>query len=62
MSVYCPDVGWVDFDPTNDVRPSGGHITLGWGRDFEDVSPLKGVTVGGGSHEVAVEVLVTPAG
>ena len=62
VSVYCPDVGWVDFDPTNNVRPAGGHITLGWGRDFEDVSPLKGVTVGGGSHSVAVEVLVTPAG
>ena len=62
VSAYCPDVGWVDFDPTNNVRPAGGHITLGWGRDFEDVSPLKGVTVGGGSHSVAVEVLVTPAG
>ena len=61
VSVYCPGVGWVDFDPTNDVRPAGGHVTLGWGRDFEDVSPLKGVTVGGGSHSVAVEVLVTPA-
>ena len=61
VSVYCPGVGWVDFDPTNDVRPAGSHITLGWGRDFEDVSPLKGVTVGGGSHSVAVEVLVTPA-
>ncbi len=62
VSVYCPGVGWVDFDPTNDIRPAGGHITLGWGRDFEDVSPLKGVTVGGGSHSVAVDVLVTPAG
>ena len=62
VSVYCPSVGWVDFDPTNDVRPAGGHITLGWGRDFEDVSPLKGVTVGGGSHSVTVEVLVAPAG
>ncbi len=59
VSVYCPGVGWVDFDPTNNVRPAGGHITLGWGRDFEDVSPLKGVTVGGGRHTVAVEVLVT---
>ncbi len=62
VSVYSPGIGWVDFDPTNEVRPAGGHITLGWGRDFEDVSPLKGVTVGGGSHSVAVEVLVTPAG
>ena len=58
VSVYCPDIGWVDFDPTNNARPAGGHITLGWGRDFEDVSPLKGVTVGGGRHSVAVEVLV----
>jgi len=62
VSVYCPGVGWVDFDPTNDVRPAGGHVTLGWGRDFEDVSPLKGVTVGGGSHSVAVEVVVAPEG
>ncbi len=59
VSVYCPDIGWVDFDPTNNVRPAGGHISLGWGRDFEDVSPLKGVTVGGGRHSVAVEVQVT---
>ena len=59
VSVYCPDIGWVDFDPTNNVRPAGGHISLGWGRDFEDVSPLKGVTVGGGRHSVAVEVEVT---
>ncbi len=58
VSVYCPGIGWVDFDPTNNVRPTGSHITLGWGRDFEDVSPLKGVTVGGGRHSVAVEVLV----
>ncbi len=60
VSVYCPGIGWVDFDPTNDVRPAAGHITLGWGRDFEDVSPLKGVTVGGARHTLAVEVLVTP--
>lgn len=61
VSVYCPDVGWVDFDPTNNVRPAGGHVTLSRGRDFEDVSPVKGVTVGGGRHDVAVEVLVAPA-
>ncbi len=60
VSVYCPGIGWVDFDPTNNVRPAGSHITLGWGRDFEDVSPLKGVTVGGARHTLAVEVLVTP--
>jgi transglutaminase-like putative cysteine protease len=59
VAAYCPGVGWVDFDPTNNVMPSHGHITLAWGRDFEDVSPFKGVTVGGGNHTVSVNVHVT---
>jgi len=62
VSAYCPTVGWVDFDPTNNVMPSRGHITLAWGRDYEDVSPVKGVTVGGGAHTVSVGVTVAPAG
>ena len=60
VSVYCPGLGWVDFDPTNNVLPSHGHITLAWGRDYEDVTPFKGVTVGGGAHTVSVNVSVTP--
>jgi transglutaminase-like putative cysteine protease len=60
-SVYCPGAGWCDFDPTNDTRPAHGHITVAWGRDFSDVSPLRGVMVGGGEHTVTVEVKVAAA-
>ncbi len=61
VSVYCPQHGWVDFDPTNDVRPDFGHITLAHGRDFGDVSPLRGIILGGGKHELSVRVTVTPS-
>jgi len=59
LSVYCPGNGWIDLDPTNNVLPGDQHITLGWGRDFGDVSPLRGVMLGGGGHQltVAVDVL-----
>ena len=60
VSVYCPRQGWVDFDPTNNLLPALEHITLGWGRDFADVSPLRGVILGGGSHDPDVRVTVTP--
>jgi transglutaminase-like putative cysteine protease len=56
FSVYCPGTGWVDFDPTNNLLPSGGHITVAIGRDFSDVSPLSGILTGGGEHEVRVAV------
>jgi transglutaminase-like putative cysteine protease len=58
VSAYCPHLGWVDFDPTNNVIPTDGHITLAWGRDFADVSPLRGVIFGGGDHTVKVDVLI----
>jgi transglutaminase-like putative cysteine protease len=60
VSVFCGDVaGWVDTDPTNNVLPGERHITVAWGRDFADVSPLRGVTLGAGGQrlEVAVDVL-----
>lgn len=60
ISVYCPQQGWVDFDPTNNIRPALEHITLAWGRDFADVSPLRGVILGGGSHDPEVQVTVLP--
>lgn len=63
VSVYCPDADggfWVDFDPTNNVVPDTQHITLAWGRDFGDVSPLRGVILGGDAHELDVAVTVTP--
>ncbi|MCY7263717.1 transglutaminase family protein [Pseudomonas protegens] len=60
ISVFCPVLGWVDFDPTNNVQPALEHITLAWGRDFSDVSPLRGVILGGGSHDPEVRVTVMP--
>lgn len=62
VSVWCPNAGWVDVDPTNNILPDDQHITLAWGRDFSDVSPLRGVIVGGGAHELSVEVTVLPEG
>lgn len=59
-SVFCGDVGWVDLDPTNDQMPGERHVLLAWGRDYDDVSPLKGVILGGGQHVVKVSVDVRP--
>jgi transglutaminase-like putative cysteine protease len=56
VSAFCPGVGWVDVDPTNDVVPSTGHVTIAWGRDFSDVSPLHGLILGGGAHTLKVGV------
>ena len=60
VSVYCPDLGWVDFDPTNRCLVQCEHITLGWGRDFSDVTPMRGIVLGGGEQELEVRVTVTP--
>jgi transglutaminase-like putative cysteine protease len=62
FSVYCPDVGWVDFDPTNNILTAEEHITVAFGRDYADVSPVKGVITGGGDHEVRVSVDVEAVG
>lgn len=62
VSVYIPETGWIDVDPTNNVVPSDKHITLAWGRDFGDVSPLRGVILGGGRHKIEVSVDVSPIG
>jgi transglutaminase-like putative cysteine protease len=58
FSVYVPEQGWVDFDPTNNMLPSTQHITLGWGRDYGDIAPLKGVIFGGQNHKLEVSVHV----
>ena len=60
VSVYCPPLGWVDFDPTNRCLVQHEHITLGWGRDFSDVTPMRGIVLGGGNQELDVQVTVTP--
>lgn len=56
FAVYLPGSGWFDFDPTNNQQPRVQHITVAWGRDFSDVSPLKGIALGGGKHQVVVSV------
>jgi transglutaminase-like putative cysteine protease len=60
ISVHLPDFGWVDFDPTNGLMPGEQHVTLACGRDFADVTPVRGVILGGGAHELKVEVDVSP--
>jgi len=62
FSAYLPGVGWLDFDPTNNQLPGERHITVAWGRDFTDVTPLNGVAFGSGEHELKVAVDVLPIG
>jgi transglutaminase-like putative cysteine protease len=60
VSAYCPGIGWLDVDPTNNLVPSNGHVTLAWGRDYGDVSPLRGLILGGGAHTLKVGVDMEP--
>ncbi len=60
LSAYSIDAGWLDMDPTNNVAPTDGHVTLAWGRDYGDVSPLRGLILGGGGHTLKVEVDMEP--
>jgi transglutaminase-like putative cysteine protease len=60
VSAYCGEAGWLDLDPTNDCLVDDEHITLAWGRDFSDVTPMRGVILGGGEQELEVRVTVTP--
>lgn len=60
IAAYIPGRGWTDFDPTNDVLPGERHITLGWGRDYSDVPPVKGVIQSSGKHELTVAVDIIP--
>lgn len=59
FSVFEPELGWLDFDPTNNQTPAERHIILAWGRDYSDITPLKGVIYGGGSHRTTVSVEVS---
>ena len=58
VSIYVPGPGWISFDPTNNVMPTDTHITLAWGRDYGDVTPVKGVSLGGRGQIVDVKVYV----
>jgi transglutaminase-like putative cysteine protease len=56
VSVYFPSIGWVEFDPTNCLLPSYKHITLGFGRDYHDVAPIKGIVFSSGKQNLKVKV------
>jgi transglutaminase-like putative cysteine protease len=60
ISVYIPGMGWCEFDPTNNMIPQQRHIVTAYGRDFADVSPMKGIIFSTGDHKVKVEVDVIP--
>lgn len=61
IAVYCGgEAGWIDADPTNNLLPDQRHVTVAWGRDFSDVSPLRGVTIGAGDQWLEVSVDVMP--
>ena len=60
VSAYYPSWGWLDLDPTNNVVPSDGHVTHAWGRDYGDVSPLRGLILCGRDHTLKVGVDMKP--
>jgi len=62
LAFFCPGIGWIDVDPTNNLLPSMQHITLGWGRDYGDISPVRGVLTGGDEHSLSVSVDVAACG
>ena len=62
VAVFCPGVGWFDVDATNNCLPSMRHIRIGWGRDYNDVCPVRGVLVGGRDQTLSVSVDVNAVG
>ncbi|MDA3615330.1 transglutaminase family protein [Polluticaenibacter yanchengensis] len=56
FAVYIPNAGWFEFDPTNNQVPNKQHIVVGWGRDYLDIAPLKGVLHSLGHHHLNVSV------
>jgi transglutaminase-like putative cysteine protease len=60
ISVFSPDFGWMDFDPTNGLMPSDSHVTVAWARDYDDVGPVRGILIGGQRQKLEVSVDVVP--
>ena len=60
ISVWVPGAGWTDLDPTNNLQPGERHVALAWGRDYQDVTPVRGVVLGGGADTLEVSVDVAP--
>src|SRR6185503_1259730 len=56
VSFYCHGLGWIEVDPTNNLLVADQHVMVGWGRDYSDVSQVRGVILGSGQHEVKVSV------
>jgi transglutaminase-like putative cysteine protease len=56
VSVYFPEVGWIEFDPTNNQLPTYQHITVAYGRDYQDVAPIKGIVFSSGKQQLTVKV------
>ncbi|HEV3032835.1 MAG TPA: transglutaminase family protein [Polyangia bacterium] len=61
IAVFVPELGWLPLDPTNDLVPGEQHVTVAWGRDYSDVTPVRGVIMGGGRHDLWVSVEVMPS-
>jgi transglutaminase-like putative cysteine protease len=59
VAVYFPGIGWVEFDPTNNLLPAENHIIVAVGRDYFDVAPVKGIIFSSGTQKVEVKVDVT---
>ena len=60
ISLYVPNVGWVEYDSTNNIIPNLDHITVAYGRDYDDICPIRGVVYGGGTQTLNVGVTLTP--
>jgi len=60
LAVWCGADGWLDLDPTNNQLAGLDYLTLAWGRDYDDVSPVRGILFGGGANQLAVKVDVEP--
>lgn len=59
LSLYSPGHGWIDLDPTNNMIPSSEHITIGWAREYTEISPMRGIILGGGEQLLGVSVQIT---
>ena len=62
FSAFTPGAGWIDFDPTNNMLAGERHLVIGWGRDYTDITPLKGIIVSSGPHTLTVSVDVRRIG
>jgi transglutaminase-like putative cysteine protease len=62
VSVYFPEIGWIAFDPTNNLVPSDNHVIVAFGRDYFDVAPLKGIIFSSGQQTIEVKVDVNRVG